>query len=105
MKGNEFGNYQGNLIYDSNNGPIAISSQEETGKSSSDYPFEPRNVKMTEYKSGVLQKTEPASSSRYADGVGVSAEQIENVSNVLGRKSSGGEDYSEDYTGNDASEI
>ena len=53
-------------------------------------------MKVTEYKSGVLQQTDQMNSSNYAGAT--SGEKIENVSNILGRKSSG-EDYSE-FTGN-----
>ena len=94
IKGNEFANYTNNNAVDSTNGPIAISSQNENEKSS-DYPYEPKSVKMTEYKSGSnIVNNEPVESSRYA-GIS-SGEKLENVSNILGRKSSPGENYSED---------
>ena len=50
---------------------------------------------MTEYKSGSdIVNKEPVESFRYAGNS--SGEKLESVSNILGRKSSQGENYSED---------
>ena len=82
VKNSEFGNYAKIDSNESSNGPIAISQDD---KSSKGYQFEPKGVKVTEYKTGNLNSN-PVNSSRYKGSD--SSEKIENVSNILGRKSS-----------------